>query len=67
MPNSREFPGIPEREFPVALAQIGLFRLPLLYLTPPAEGFPCADLRESLHGPPQMPNVHNRVKYCRKV
>jgi len=39
-----------------------LFRLPLLYLTPPAEGFPRADLHEILHGSPQMPNVQNRVK-----
>ena len=43
-----------------------MFRLPLLYLTPPAEGFPCVDLREILHGPPQMPNVQNRVKILPK-
>jgi len=43
-----------------------MFRLPLLYLTPPVEGFPWADLRESLHGPPQMPNVQNRVKILSK-
>ena len=36
--------------------------IPLLYLTPTAEGFPCADLRETLHGPPQMPRVQNRAK-----
>ena len=46
--------------------RFGLFRLPLLYLTPPAEGFPSADLREILHGPPQMPNVQNRVKILPK-
>jgi len=33
----------------------------------PAEGFPWADLREIWHGPPHMPIVQNRVKYCRKV
>ena len=31
------------------------------------EGLPWADIREILHGPPQIPNVQNRVKYCRKV
>ena len=44
----------------------GLFCLLLLYLTYPAEGFPWADLREILHGPPQMPNVQNRVKILPK-
>jgi len=33
-----------------------------LHSTPSLEGFSCADLREILHGPPQMPNVRNRVK-----
>ena len=32
----------------------------------PAEGFPWADLRESLHGPLQMPNVQNRVNLLPK-
>jgi len=33
-----------------------------LHSTPLLEGFPCADLREILRVPPQMPNVRNRVK-----
>jgi len=38
-----------------------------LHSTPSLEGFPCADLREILHGPPQMPNVRNRVKILPKI
>jgi len=37
-----------------------------LYVTSPAEEFPWVDLRESLHGPPQIPNVQNRVKILPK-
>jgi len=33
-----------------------------LHSTPSLEVFPCADLREILHGFPQMPIVQNRVK-----
>ena len=43
-----------------------MFRLPLVYLTSPADGFPWAYLREILHGLPQMPNVQNRVKILPK-
>ena len=38
-----------------------------LHSTPSLEGFPCADLCEILHGPPQMPNVRNRVKILPKI
>jgi len=37
-----------------------------LHSTPSLEGFPCADLREILHGLPQMPNVRTRVKILPK-
>ena len=37
-----------------------------LHSTPSLEGFPWADLREILHGPPQMPNVQNCVKILPK-
>jgi len=33
---------------------------------PPSEGFPWADLREILHGSPQMPSVQHRVKILPK-
>ena len=53
-------------ETPRMPPDIGLFRLPLLYLTPPAEGFPWADHGESLHDPPKMLNVQNREKILPK-
>ena len=37
-----------------------------LVFNAPAEGFPCADLREILRGPLQMPSVQNRVKILPK-
>ena len=37
-----------------------------LHSTPSLEGFPCADLPEILHDPPQMPSVQNRVKILPK-
>jgi len=37
-----------------------------LVFNAPCGGVPWADLREILHGSPQMPNVQNRVKILPK-